>query len=139
MKVQVPCLFKIVILLRAPRAAEVASSLLLNGIHCRSAGVIISYLHPNTDNRTSNNVDRLSMKRERSGDGDLDEQAGLKRTKADPQEAQDPEVKAEHAASDDEETIALPKSTTRSQQKQGRECPYLDTVSRQVSVLVKYR
>lgn len=32
----------------------------------------------------------------------------------------------------DEERIVLPTSTTRSAIKKGRECPYLDTISRQV-------
>jgi hypothetical protein len=36
------------------------------------------------------------------------------------------------AQGDDDERIVLPTSTTRSAVKKGRECPYLDTISRQV-------
>ena len=68
-----------------------------------------------------------AMKRERSGG---DEELEVKRAKAEG-EAAEPEAEPQ-VHDDDDDEIALPKSTTRTQVKQGRECPYLDTVARGV-------
>lgn len=43
---------------------------------------------------------------------------------------EDPETGAED--DDDDDQVLLPKSTSRAAVKKGDECPYLDTVSRQV-------
>jgi len=48
--------------------------------------------------------------------------------------AADPAAAAAAAADDDnDKRILMPVSSTRSAVKKGRECPYLDTISRQVS------
>ena len=38
-----------------------------------------------------------------------------------------------NAEEDEDNHIALPVSTSRAAQKQGKDCPYLDAISRQVS------
>jgi hypothetical protein len=47
--------------------------------------------------------------------------------------AQAADVKAENDEEDEDELIPLPVSTTRSAVKKGQECPYLDTILRQVT------
>lgn len=49
--------------------------------------------------------------------------------KAEQEAVNDPDPKQED---DDDERIPLPLSTTRSAVKKGHECPYLDTILRQV-------
>lgn len=91
------------------------------------------------------------MKRERSGAVEEDDKDTKKTRLDDGGEGSSPAVKAEQqplngAAAepalkqepilpeddDEEEYIVLPKSTSRAALKKGNECPYLDTVSRQV-------
>ena len=83
-------------------------------------------------------------KREREGE-DTEEgaEAGARETEAKIPRSDDPapplQPKKEEGVGidageeeDDEDRILLPTSTSRASVKQGKECPYLDTISRQV-------
>ena len=123
------------------RSTHGAHRLLLAALFVRVCSPLL--LGPRTSFTTNHSHPAAAapaMKRERSGDGDETELSPLKRARgeagAEPNGKEDPAAAAVNpgagAEDDDDEQIALPKSTTRSQVKQGRECPYLDTVSRQV-------
>ncbi len=87
------------------------------------------------------------MKRDREdavAEGEADEAAKRSRLEADQSGASNGAAGAGAAADqppaeeEDEDFIALPRSCTRSVVKKGQECPYLDTISRQVRGSVGY-
>mmetsp|Transcript_4482 Transcript_4482/g.9640 ORF Transcript_4482/g.9640 Transcript_4482/m.9640 type:complete len:537 (-) Transcript_4482:876-2486(-) len=82
------------------------------------------------DDATKDDPDEdTPSKRQRMVDGDREDVG------ADDQAAGagEPKIKSESedAGDEDDDTIYLPKSTSRAAQKRGAECPYLDTISRQ--------
>ena len=66
---------------------------------------------------------RSDLKRARSEHDDEDRSRGEEKVR---------KFEVEEEEEEDEDKIYLPKSTSRTSQKKGQECPYLDTVSRQV-------
>lgn len=83
------------------------------------------------DNEQADGSEESPAKRQRAAEG-ASAAAGAAAAAAAGQGAGGQARDAAAADDDDDERIVLPTSTTRSAVKKGRECPYLDTISRQV-------
>ena len=86
--------------------------------------------------------DASPAKRARGADGEAAAAGGGNASNGQHAEAEAPAPRDKEQQDDeeneDERAVVLPRSTTRSAVKKGAECPYLDTVCRQVRSLLRF-